>query len=87
MRLAQALYERGFITYMRTDSTTLSSQALSAARAQASALYGAEYVPAQPRLYERKVIAHDYAELLYRIAGREQAASDATTARSAGSVG
>ena len=40
------------------------------------------------RLYERKVIAHDYAELLYRIAGREQvAASDATTARSARSVG
>ena len=40
---------------MRTDSTTLSSQALDAARAQASALYGPEYVPAQPRRYERKV--------------------------------
>jgi DNA topoisomerase-1 len=55
MQIAQRLYEDGWITYMRTDSTTLSSQALSAARAQASALYGPEYVPAQPRLYERKV--------------------------------
>ena len=55
MQIAQRLYEDGWITYMRTDSTTLSSQALSAARAQAAALYGAEYVPAQPRLYERKV--------------------------------
>jgi DNA topoisomerase I len=55
MQVAQHLYEDGWITYMRTDSTTLSSQALDAARAQAKALYGAEYVPAQPRRYERKV--------------------------------
>ena len=55
MQVAQHLYEDGWITYMRTDSTTLSSQALDAARAQATALYGAEYVPAQPRRYERKV--------------------------------
>ena len=55
MQVAQRLYEDGWITYMRTDSTTLSGQALAAARAQASALYGPEYVPAQPRLYERKV--------------------------------
>ena len=55
MQIAQRLYEDGWITYMRTDSTTLSSQALTAARAQASALYGPEYVPAQPRRYERKV--------------------------------
>ena len=55
MQVAQRLYEDGWITYMRTDSTTLSSEALDAARAQASALYGPEYVPAQPRLYERKV--------------------------------
>ena len=55
MRLAQRLYENGFITYMRTDSTTLSSSALTAARAQAAELYGAEFVPASPRLYERKV--------------------------------
>ena len=55
MQVAQRLYEDGWITYMRTDSTTLSSQALDAARAQASALYGPDYVPAQPRRYERKV--------------------------------
>ncbi len=55
MQVAQRLYEDGWITYMRTDSTTLSSEALGAARSQASALYGPEYVPAQPRRYERKV--------------------------------
>ena len=55
MRLAQRLYENGYITYMRTDSTTLSETALAAARDQARELYGADYVPAQPRRYERKV--------------------------------
>ncbi len=55
MRLAQRLYENGFITYMRTDSTTLSESALTAARTQAAQLYGAEFVPAAPRRYERKV--------------------------------
>ncbi len=55
MQVAQRLYEDGWITYMRTDSTTLSAQALGAARAQASALYGPQYVPDQPRRYERKV--------------------------------
>jgi DNA topoisomerase-1 len=55
MRLAQRLYENGYITYMRTDSTTLSESALTAAREQASSLFGADFVPAQPRRYERKV--------------------------------
>jgi DNA topoisomerase-1 len=55
MQLAQRLYEAGYITYMRTDSVTLSDQALAAARSQAAALYGAEYVPAQPRRYQKKV--------------------------------
>jgi len=55
MQVAQRLYEQGWITYMRTDSTTLSDQALTAARAQASALYGREYVPDAPRRYQRKV--------------------------------
>ena len=55
MRVAQRLYERGYITYMRTDSTTLSEPALTAARAQARELYGADYCPTQPRRYERKV--------------------------------
>jgi len=55
MRIAQRLYESGYITYMRTDSTTLSEAALTAARQQAVELYGPEYVPAQPRRYERRV--------------------------------
>lgn len=55
MRVAQRLYENGYITYMRTDSTTLSEAALTAARQQARDLYGAEYVPQAPRLYEKKV--------------------------------
>src|SRR5262249_52774310 len=55
MRLAQRLYESGYITYMRTDSTTLSEAALAAARKQAVELYGPEYIPAQPRRYERRV--------------------------------
>jgi DNA topoisomerase I len=55
MRVAQRLYENGYITYMRTDSTTLSESALKAARAQAAELFGAEYVPEKPRRYERKV--------------------------------
>ena len=55
MRVAQRLYENGYITYMRTDSTTLSEAALTAARQQARDLYGAEYVPDAARRYERKV--------------------------------
>jgi DNA topoisomerase-1 len=55
MQVAQRLYEAGWITYMRTDSTTLSDEALGAARAQATALYGSEYVPDAPRRYQRKV--------------------------------
>ncbi|TNM68059.1 type I DNA topoisomerase [Streptomyces sp. NP160] len=54
MRTAQSLYENGWITYMRTDSTNLSQQAVSAARSQAAELYGAEYVAAQPRTYASK---------------------------------
>jgi DNA topoisomerase-1 len=55
MQVAQRLYENGYITYMRTDSTTLSAAALNAARSQARKLYGADYVPDQPRQYKRKV--------------------------------
>jgi DNA topoisomerase-1 len=55
MRVAQRLYENGYITYMRTDSTTLSESALTAARNQARELYGPDYVPDAPRRYERKV--------------------------------
>ncbi|MDN5747044.1 MAG: type I DNA topoisomerase [Pseudonocardia sp.] len=55
MRSAQRLYENGYITYLRTDSTTLSPAAIEAARRQARELYGDAYVPAQPRQYTRKV--------------------------------
>ena len=54
MRLAQSLYENGFITYMRTDSTTLSSQALNAARSQVAELYGQQYLPDEPRVYRSR---------------------------------
>ncbi len=55
MRTAQRLYENGYITYMRTDSTTLSETAITAARAQARELYGAQYLHDSPRQYTRKV--------------------------------
>ena len=54
MRVAQSLYENGYITYMRTDSTHLSSQAIHAARTQAADLYGQQYVPDAPRHYATK---------------------------------
>ncbi len=55
MQVAQKLYENGYITYMRTDSTTLSETAVAAARAQVTQLYGADYLPPQPRTYAGKV--------------------------------
>ena len=55
MQVAQRLYEQGYITYMRTDSTTLSDEALTAARTQARQMYGDAFVPDAPRRYERKV--------------------------------
>src|SRR6185437_12591822 len=55
MRVAQRLYENGYITYMRTDSTSLAESAVAAARDQARTLYGADSVPEQPRQYTRKV--------------------------------
>lgn len=54
MRTAQSLYENGYITYMRTDSPVLSSEALSAARRQVGELYGPEFVPSKPRIYASK---------------------------------
>ncbi|MBW4029188.1 MAG: type I DNA topoisomerase [Acidobacteria bacterium] len=55
MRAAQRLYEQGWITYMRTDSTTLSTEAINAARAMAASMYGDDYVSDAPRRYDRKV--------------------------------
>jgi DNA topoisomerase I len=54
MRVAQGLYENGYITYMRTDSTVLSVQAVAAARSQAAQLYGPSFVPEKPRVYASK---------------------------------
>jgi DNA topoisomerase-1 len=81
MQVAQRLYEQGFITYMRTDSTTLSEQALTAARTQAREMYGDAYVPDAPRRYERKVKNAQEAHEAIRPAGEsfrtpEQAGRD-----------
>ena len=54
MSVAQRLYENGHITYMRTDSPSLSAQAMNAARSQAVSMYGADQVPDAPRLYSGK---------------------------------
>ena len=69
MRVAQKLYENGHITYMRTDSVTLSDAALKAARAHAVRAYGEETVPAEPRLYERAVANAQEAHEAIRPAG------------------
>ena len=69
MQVAQRLYENGHITYMRTDSTTLSQTAISAARRQARELYGDEYVPDAPRLYASKVKSAQEAHEAIRPAG------------------
>ncbi|MDQ0895295.1 type I DNA topoisomerase [Agromyces ramosus] len=54
MRVAQSLYENGYITYMRTDSSSLSQQAIAAARTQATKLYGPDSIPDKPRVYASK---------------------------------
>jgi len=69
MRVAQRLYENGHITYMRTDSVTLSDAALKAARAHAARAYGADTVPAEPRRYERAVANAQEAHEAIRPAG------------------
>ncbi|WP_103063018.1 type I DNA topoisomerase [Actinomyces qiguomingii] len=69
MRVAQALYENGFITYMRTDSTVLSGQAVAAARAQVAELYGAQYVAPKPRVYANKTKGAQEAHEAIRPAG------------------
>ncbi|WP_448631162.1 type I DNA topoisomerase [Cellulomonas soli] len=69
MRTAQGLYENGYITYMRTDSPVLSTQAIDAARRQAAELYGAEYVPANPRVYTSKAKGAQEAHEAIRPAG------------------
>ncbi|HEX5144598.1 MAG TPA: type I DNA topoisomerase [Mycobacterium sp.] len=77
MSLAQRLYENGYITYMRTDSTTLSESAINAARTQAGQLYGPEYVHPSPRQYTRKVKNAQEAHEAIRPAGDTFATPDA----------
>jgi DNA topoisomerase-1 len=69
MRVAQRLYENGHITYMRTDSTNLSNEAVTAARRQAAELYGDAYVPAEPRRYATKAKGAQEAHEAIRPAG------------------
>ncbi|MFS0319541.1 type I DNA topoisomerase [Corynebacterium striatum] len=69
MRIAQRLYENGHITYMRTDSTSLSKQGLNAARGAASSIFGSEYVSESPRIYDRKVKNSQEAHEAIRPAG------------------
>ena len=71
MRVAQRLYENGHITYMRTDSTTLSEQGLQAARQQAIALFGKDHVADSPRRYDRKVKNSQEAHEAIRPAGEQ----------------
>jgi DNA topoisomerase-1 len=71
MRAAQRLYENGFITYMRTDSTTLSGQAIAAARSLIAGEFGAEYLPDAPRQYATKVKNAQEAHEAIRPAGNE----------------
>ena len=69
MRVAQSLYENGYITYMRTDSVTLSGEAIRASRAQAAELYGSQFVPDKPRYYQNKSQAAQEAHEAIRPAG------------------
>jgi DNA topoisomerase-1 len=71
MSIAQGLYENGHITYMRTDSVTLSAQAIQAARAAATSLYGVSSVPSEPRLYKGKSKNAQEAHEAVRPAGDE----------------
>ena len=83
MRVAQDLYQNGYITYMRTDSTTLSETALNAARTQIAQLYGAEYLPDAPRTYDRKVKNAQEAHEAIRPAGDSFRTPDAAVRRAA----
>jgi DNA topoisomerase I len=80
MAVAQRLYERGFITYMRTDSTNLSEQAINAARTAIREQYGADYLPEQARTYKSKVKNAQEAHEAIRPAGDRIRTPDAVSA-------
>lgn len=71
MDTAQSLYQEGHITYMRTDSPTLSTQAIAAARKQATEMFGADSIPASPRIYSGKNKNAQEAHEAIRPAGEE----------------
>lgn len=71
MRMAQRLYEEGLITYMRTDSTNLSNEAIEGARSSVEKLYGKEYLSDQPRQFSGKVKGAQEAHEAIRPAGSE----------------
>ncbi|MFZ4585175.1 MAG: type I DNA topoisomerase [Acidimicrobiia bacterium] len=76
MAIAQRLYERGYITYMRTDSTNLSEQAVAAARNRVRELYGNDFLPDQPRSYRGKVKNAQEAHEAIRPAGEQMRTLD-----------
>ena len=78
MQVAQKLYERGFITYMRTDSVALSDQAITAARTLVAGMYGKEYLPDEPRRYANKVANAQEAHEAIRPAGSVFRTTDQT---------
>ena len=71
MRVAQRLYENGYITYMRTDSSNLSTEAVGAARAQIAEMFGSDFLPEAPREYKKKVKGAQEAHEAIRPAGTE----------------
>ena len=76
MRVAQGLYERGYVTYVRTDSTNLSDQAINGAREQIRSLFGNEYLPDEPRTYQGKVKNAQEAHEAIRPAGEHMRSPD-----------
>jgi DNA topoisomerase I len=76
MRVAQGLYERGYVTYVRTDSTNLSDQAINGAREQIRSLYGNDYLPDTPRTYQGKVKNAQEAHEAIRPAGEHMRSPD-----------
>jgi len=76
MRVAQSLYENGYITYMRTDSVHLSTEALTAARDAISRRYGAEYLPDGPRRYRQRARGAQEAHEAIRPAGTQMRTAD-----------
>jgi DNA topoisomerase I len=76
MRIAQRLYENGFITYMRTDSVNLSEEAISAARGRIADLYGNEYLSPEVRRYRTKTKGAQEAHEAIRPAGQEMRPAD-----------